>query len=42
MKNRRERRECEAHGAQEPRHINQIGDLPGTAQRSNRVAQQGI
>lgn len=38
-KNRRERAECKAHGAQRPRHTNEVGDRASTVQRSNRFAQ---
>lgn len=37
--NRSERCECKEHGAQEPRHIQGIGEVPGTARRRNRAAQ---
>ena len=37
--NRSERCECKECGAQEPRHINWIGEIPGTARRSNRAVQ---
>ncbi len=39
-KNRRERPECKAHGAQEPEYIFEYTRIPSTAQRSSRVAQQ--
>ncbi|MBI5136034.1 MAG: DNA polymerase III subunit alpha [Nitrospirae bacterium] len=37
---RRERSECKADGAQDPRHVQWMGEGPSTAQRSNRGAQQ--
>ena len=48
LKNRSERRECKEHGApqgdllrgaQEPRHIRRIGEVPSTARHRNRAAQ---
>lgn len=39
-KNRRERVEGKAHGAQDARHIKSIGEHPSTAQRSHPAAQQ--
>src|SRR3546814_18644116 len=39
-RNRRERPECKAHGAQEPQCTCWYMRIPSTAQRSNRVAQQ--
>ena len=30
---------CEAHGMQQPRHINRIGEGVSTAQRSNSLVQ---
>jgi len=38
-KNRSERFECKARGAQRPRHIGLIGAEASTAQHSNRIAQ---
>jgi hypothetical protein len=39
IKNRSERLECKARGAQRPRHIDWIGAEASTAQHSNRIAQ---
>ncbi|MCX7673376.1 MAG: hypothetical protein N2Z63_07250 [Thiobacillaceae bacterium] len=39
-KNRRERLEGKAHGAQDARHIKQIGEHPSTAQRRHPATQQ--
>ena len=39
-KNRRERFECKARGAERPRHIDWIGAEASTEQHSNRIAQQ--
>jgi len=41
-KNRRERSECKADPAQDPRHIPAIGEGPSTAQRRNRTARRVI
>jgi len=42
LHDRRERAERKAHGAQRPRHNNELGEGVSTAQRSDPFAQQVV
>jgi len=42
LHDRRERTERKAHGAQRPRHNNELGEGASTAQRSDPYAQQVV